>query len=261
MKNYKRSRTLRRSKNCHRSHHITSRQLLQQVFVSWLWKYVKCYIIACNITEDSLRCKAIDKALVKMLVQDMQPANIVHDKGFQDFLKVIDPKYIPPSCRTIMRDHLPSLSVAQLQEQLAKIEYCSITTDIWTSRATMGYVTVTCHFLDDDWELKSFVLETCQIKESNTAENIGATLVDIANRWSISEKVICVITDNANNIVAAVRHNRWSHLSCFTHTLNLIVSNSLQEVPEVRLLLQCCKNIVSYFHKSCKTTDKLTAIH
>ena len=45
-----------------------------------------------------------------------------------------------------------------------------------------------------------------------------------------------------------------------THTLNLIVSNSLQEVPEVRLLLQCCKNIVSYFHKSCKATDKLTAI-
>ena len=104
------------------------------------------------------------------------------------------------------------------------------------------------------------MLETCQIEESHTAENIGATLVDITNRWSITEKVICVITDNANNIVAAVQHNRWSHLPCFAHTLNLIVSNSLQEVPEVRLLLQRCKNIVSYFHKSCKATDKLTAI-
>ena len=140
-----------------------------------------------------------------MLVQDMQSANIVHDKGFQDFLKVIDPKYIPPSCCTIIRDHLPSLyqsSVAQLQDQLAKIEYCSITTDIWTSRATMGNVTVTCHFLDDDWKLKSVVLEICQIED--TAENIGATFVDITNRWSITGKVICVITDNANNIVAAV---------------------------------------------------------
>ena len=83
---------------------------------------------------------------------------MVHDKGFQVFLKVIDPKYIPPSCRTIMRDHLPNLyqgAMEELQDQLAKIEYCSLTTDIWTSQATMGYVTVTCHFLTNDWELKS----------------------------------------------------------------------------------------------------------
>ena len=33
-------------------------------------------------TADSLRCEAIDNALVKMLVLDMQSANIVHNKGF-----------------------------------------------------------------------------------------------------------------------------------------------------------------------------------
>ena len=117
------------------------------------------------ITEDSLCRKAINNALVKMLVLDMQPANIVHNKGFQELLKVIDPKYIPPSCHTVMRDHLPSLyenTVKKLQDQLAKIEYCSITTDIWTSRATMGYATVTCHFQTDMfWKklrLKSYTL-------------------------------------------------------------------------------------------------------
>lgn len=198
-----------------------------------------------------------------MLAIDMQPSSIVEDKGFQEFLKAVDPKYIPPSRRTIMRDHLPSLyqgAMEELQDQLAKVEYCSITTDIWTSRATMGYVTVTCHFLTDNWEMKSVVLETTQVEDSHTAENIGATLVAITNKWSITEKVCCVITDNANNIVAAVRHNRWNHLPCFAHTINLIVSNSLQEVPEISAILQRCKNIVSYFHKSCKATDKLTAI-
>ena len=34
----------------------------------------------------------------------------------------------------------------------------------------MGYATVTCHFLTDEWELKSVVLETTQIEESHTAE-------------------------------------------------------------------------------------------
>ena len=220
-------------------------------------------LVSICITEDSLRRKAIDNALVKMLVLDMQPANIVHDEGFQDFLKVIDPKYIPPSRRTIMRDHLPSLYesiVKKLRDQLAKIEYCSITTDIWTSRATMGYVTVTCHFLTDEWELKSVVLETTQIEESHTAENIAAMLTDIANKWNLTEKICCVTTDNASNMVAAARHNRWNHLPCFAHTLNLIVSNSLQEVPVVQAILLRCKNIVTYFHKSCKASDKLSSV-
>ena len=142
-----------------------------------------------------------------MLALDIQPGSIVEDKGFQDFLKVIDPKYVPPSHRITMREHLPTLyqgAMEELQHQLSKIEYCAITTDIWTSRATMGYVTVTCHFLTDDWELKSVVLETTEIEESHTAENIGATHVAITDKWHITQKVCCVITDNANNIVAAV---------------------------------------------------------
>ena len=117
-----------------------------------------------------------------MLALDMQPGSTVEDKGFQDFLKVIDPKYIPPSHCTIIRENLPTLyqgTMEELLHQLSKIEYCSITTDIWTSQTIMEYVTVTCHFLTDDWELKSVVLETTQIEESHTAENIGATLVAI----------------------------------------------------------------------------------
>ena len=42
-----------------------------------------------------------------MLALEMQPGRIVEDKGFQDFLNVTDPKYVPPSRRTIMREHLP----------------------------------------------------------------------------------------------------------------------------------------------------------
>ena len=148
----------------------------------------------------------------------------------------------------------------RLQDQLAKIEYPSITTDIWTSQATMRYATDICNFLTDEWELKSVVLETTQIDKSHTTENIGAMLTDIVNKWNITKNISCVTTDNANNMVAAVRHITWIYLPCFAHTLYLVVSNSLQEVPEVKAILQRCKNIVTYFHKSCKATDKLTFV-
>ena len=95
---------------------------------------------------NSLCRQNIDTALVKMIATDMQPPSIVENKGFQDFLKVIDNKYIPPSCRTIMRDRLPSLYSAkkkELKELLALTEYCFLTSDLWTSRSTNGYLTVT----------------------------------------------------------------------------------------------------------------------
>ena len=106
----------------------------------------------------------------------------------------------------------------------------------------MGNATVTCHFLTDEWKLKSVVLETTQIEESHTTENIGAMLTDIANKWNITKKICCVTIDSAYNIVAAIRHDKWNHLPCFAYTLDLVVSNSLQEVSEVEVILQCCEN-------------------
>ena len=76
-----------------------------------------------------------------------------------------------------------------------------------------------------------------------------------ARKWNIMDKISCAVTDNANNIVAAIRIAGWSHLPCFAHTINLIVTNSISEVPELEELIKSCKDIVSYFHKSSKATS------
>ena len=84
-----------------------------------------------------------------MITTDLQPTSIVEDTGFNEFLSVVDPKYTPPSRRSIMRDHLPQLYKSKcnvLRKELEEVTHCSITTDCWTSRATEGYITVTCHY-------------------------------------------------------------------------------------------------------------------
>ena len=172
--------------------------------------------------------KAINKVLINMIVKDLQPSTIVEDSGLQDFLKVMDPKYIPPSRRSIMKKHLPDLfeaSKQELRDLLATIEHCSITTDLWTSRATMRFLTLSCHFLTSDWELKSVILETVQVDVGHTTDNLASTLLTITDKWNIMSKICCPTTDNANNIVAIVKQNKWKHLPCFAHTINLIVFN------------------------------------
>ena len=52
----------------------------------------------------------------------------------------------------------------------------SITHDGWTSMATESYDTVTAHFINKDWELKSAVLQTHKITGSHTGEKIAEGL-------------------------------------------------------------------------------------
>ena len=151
---------------------------------------------------DSHRRKRIDDALVRMMASDMQPASIVEDRGFHGFLKVIDPKYIPPSRRTIMRDLLPKFYNGQkaiLKTSLANSFFCTVTTDLWTSRSTQGFQTVTCHYIKDS-EHKSSVLQTIHFDTSHTGVNIARELKKVTDEWEITDKVVCAVTDSASNM-------------------------------------------------------------
>ena len=61
-------------------------------------------------------------------------------------------------------------------EELAEIQACSLTCDFWTARTSKSYITVTCHFIDDSWKMKAYVLATNHVEVSHTAENVAQEL-------------------------------------------------------------------------------------
>ena len=98
------------------------------------------------------------------------------------------------------------------------------------------------------------------VDESHTAINLASILKGITEEWHIADKVCCVTTDNASNITNAVTHNTWKKPPCFAHKINLVVTNSMSELPDLSLLIHSAKNIVSYFHRSTKASNKLKVI-
>ena len=158
-----------------------------------------------------------------------------------------------------MLPDLYSKRVEEIKEELGQISHIALTSDLWTSRSTESFLTVTCHYLTVSWVLKSLVLETFAFKSSHTAENIAASLLRVATSWEISEKVVAMVRDNAANIVAAVRIAGWKHVKCFAHTLHLVVSEAIKTdlINDVR---KRCRQIVTFFHQSTKATDKLKEI-
>jgi len=69
----------------------------------------------------------------------------------------------------------------------------------------------------------------------------------ITDEWNVTKKVVAVVTDNAANIVTAIRLNGWKHIPCFAYTLNLIVQGSLKDDPVMDDVSKKCRDIVSFY--------------
>ena len=211
---------------------------------------------------NSPRQKSLDNALLEIVATDMQPSSIVNDKGFNKFINMLDSRYQLPSRRSLMRklpEKYEEVKVT-VKNQLNTASHVCLTTDIWTSRTTQGYMTVTCHFINELWQMQSIILETFNLCVSHTAENIAAELKRIADEWMIADKVVALVTDNAANVVAAARITGWKHIPCFAHTLNLIVQAAISADTVLADLKKKCKDIVTFFHHSAKASDKLREI-
>uniref|UniRef100_A0A3Q2CC25 HAT C-terminal dimerisation domain-containing protein n=1 Tax=Cyprinodon variegatus TaxID=28743 RepID=A0A3Q2CC25_CYPVA len=194
---------------------------------------------------------------------DLQPLSIVEDKGFQDFVKTLDSRYNIPSRKSLIERKLPALyedCSSRVRKALGEVDNVVLTTDMWTSRATEGYLTVTSHIINEHWQMEAYVLETSSFPGQHTAENICSQLTRIVEEWGIKDKIVAVVTDNGANMVAAVRKAGWAHYPCFAHTLNLVVKDSFKAVPGLLEIQKKSSAIVSFFHHSTTAASKLKEI-
>ena len=112
----------------------------------------------------------------------------------------------------------------QLHEEIDS-HHLLLTIDLWTSNATEAYFTVTLHFIDDQLNLISRVLQTCKMPEQHTGVNIASRLQDVASEWNTpDEHIVAVVCDNAPNIRVDIEEVGWEYVCCFAHTMQLVIS-------------------------------------
>lgn len=94
------------------------------------------------------------------------------------------------------------------------------------------------------WKMNSVVLETKQMDEALTGENVAARLTQVADAYHIPPgKRVSVVTDNAANMVLSVEllkgSGQWPDVElvrCAGHTLQLCVNAALKEDPVSRMV-------------------------
>ncbi len=169
----------------------------------------------------------ITNAITIHLAKDMVPLSIVEKDGFKEMIKTLDPRYVLPSRNYFSRTAIPNLYQkhrAKLEADLATVRHFSATTDLWSSRSMEPYLSLTVHFISDDWVLRSHCLQTSYFPEDHTVELLAAGLQEALDSWGFSEhRLVAITTDSGTNIIKAVELNNWTRLQCFGHRLHLAI--------------------------------------
>uniref|UniRef100_A0A1X7T747 DUF659 domain-containing protein n=1 Tax=Amphimedon queenslandica TaxID=400682 RepID=A0A1X7T747_AMPQE len=94
------------------------------------------------------------------------------------------------------------------------------------------------------------MLSCWKFDDSHTAENISANILSHIQSWDIEEKLVCVVRDNAANMVAGMRVAQLPSLPCLAHTLQLIIKDGIFQQASVQQLLTSARSIVGFYNRS-----------
>uniref|UniRef100_A0ACD5X8I2 Uncharacterized protein n=1 Tax=Avena sativa TaxID=4498 RepID=A0ACD5X8I2_AVESA len=188
---------------------------------------------------------ALRKSFAEMVIEDELPFAFGEKSGFKKFMSKACPRFKPPSRRTCAREVVKTY--ISEKDKLMKFfkENCAsvcVTTDCWTSQQQDGYMTVTAHFIDNEWKYHKKVINFIMVK-SHKGKDLGKNLQKCLLEWGL-QSVMTVTVDNASANDGCIVHLRkclveaktsivggkFLHMRCAAHIVNLIVQDGLKEV-------------------------------
>lgn len=94
----------------------------------------------------------------------------------QHFLSEITDGYRGPSRKVVAHriDTMEEEKRNELKKSLESVKVINFTTDIWSDSTNDSYVSVTGHFLDEDFILHDTILDFVLLKGNHTGETIAS---------------------------------------------------------------------------------------
>lgn len=207
-----------------------------------------------------LRINELDTKVAEFIARDARPISLVEGEGFRSLMKFLEPDY-ELKCRTTTTALIKEMyknAVERLKIKLGKTEYIAFTTDMWTSMQNIAYMCVTAHWLNENWELESAILQTRETPERHTGENISIRLQATADEWGIpGRKIAATVHDNGSNINLAMNFlDDWPDQRCFAHTLQLAIGAGLK-IPAIAQMLGAARRLAAHFKRSTVAMEAL----
>ncbi|KAG2702548.1 hypothetical protein I3760_06G095200 [Carya illinoinensis] len=140
--------------------------------------------------------------LVAAIVKHELPFRFVEYSGVRSLLQ-----YLRPDIPTISRNTANADLVKIYHREKRRIKYLlndspgriSLTSDLWTSITTDGYMCITAHFLDKKWVLQKRVLNFSFMPPPHNSISLSEKIYNSLYEWGIQHKIFALTLDNASS--------------------------------------------------------------
>ena len=208
--------------------------------------------------------KRFDLDIMIMLARDNLPFSFVEGEGFRYFCAAHCSKYNIKGRRCFSRKVCPLLYEnlkrtmdSLLEKELAGCHSVAFTADEWTSKALHGYLALTIHYINEDFQLRKFTV-ACRSTEGWTTDIGKVTLVNnmIEDIPSIHgrQTTKIVVTDGAMNKTMKEASKVNVNINCMAHIINNTLKDAF-EIHEVLDLVKRVKDLCAATRKSLKKTN------
>jgi hypothetical protein len=191
--------------------------------------------------------KEKEESTLRWILSTTQPLSTITQKAYIEHMNIIDPEFIVPGEKKIrmMIAQSYEYNKNKLMQLLKTAQSISLTTDLWSSRSKHGYLGLTATWINQDFEIIDVLLEIIYFPAPHTADAIAKAIKNIIQKWEIEGRVFAITTDNAANVVAAIRELApIERLSCTVHTLQLAIGRGLKLVEALTARV---KQLINFF--------------
>ncbi|CAB4405998.1 unnamed protein product [Rhizophagus irregularis] len=141
---------------------------------------------------------------------------------------------------TVYKYHVGSEIVINTVSVDGKMGVGKMSVDIWTSTFNNdAYLGLTIHFIDNDWNLRNFLLDLMSFTTRHTGINIADAIISILRKFHILEKTLALTTDNESAMIVCGRtiaaeladelnNQSFRHYRCSAHILNLAAQQGIK---------------------------------
>ncbi|KAK9682394.1 hypothetical protein RND81_10G070700 [Saponaria officinalis] len=176
------------------------------------------------------------------------PLQLVEYEGIRNCFSYLNPDVKFFVRNTIKADILKMYGMEKQKLILLLKKACgriSLTSDCWTSVTTDGYISLTAHFIDENWHLQKRVLNFSFLPPPHSGVAMSVKVTTLLKEWGIENRIMSMTLDNAsaNDSMAEslkpdlnlMANGEYFHVRCCAHILNLIVQEGLKDLDDAIL--------------------------
>ncbi|WRX09836.1 zinc finger protein [Theobroma cacao] len=141
-----------------------------------------------TIGNSSLDQRRSQFDLARMIILHNYPLDMVDHVGFKIFVRNLQPLFELVTYNKVEADcmEIYAKEKQRVYEVLDKFPgKISVTADVWTASDDSAYLSLTAHYIDEDWQLKKRILNFVTIDPSHTEDMHSEVIMTCLMDWDI----------------------------------------------------------------------------